>query len=158
MLKYPERPMEETQVRCLDSQAQHARKCGSVCAGIDMALDFSSPVQSSSFRNDFDFVGRVAEEGSMSWLLCIASNSATTTAERQTSYALSALLAKLMISAIVRDSRRVMLHNSNRQVDSRPSPEDQIMPLLRTPCQSQRALVHQCSPHAFGPPFVRNLC
>jgi hypothetical protein len=145
--------MEETQVRCLDSQAQHARKCGSVCAGIDMALDFSSPVQSSSFRNDFDFVGRVAEEGSMSWLLCIASDSATTTAER-----LIALLAKLMISAIVRDSRRVMLHNSNRQVDSRPSPEDQIMPLLRTPCQSQRALVHQCSPHAFGPPFVRNLC
>jgi hypothetical protein len=126
-----------------------------------MALGFSIPVQSSSFRDDFDFVGRVAEEGSMSWLLCIASNSATTTAERQTrtnSYAVSALLAKVMLSAIVRDSRRVMLHNSNGQVDSRPSPEDQIMPLLRAPGQSQRALVHQCSPYTFSPPFVRNLC
>ena len=49
-----------------------------------MALGFSIPVQSSSFRDDFDFVGRVAEEGSMSWLQCIAINSATTTAERQT--------------------------------------------------------------------------
>jgi hypothetical protein len=84
MLKYPERPTEVYEVGCLDSKAQHARNGGSVCAGMDMALDFPNSVQSSSFRNGFDFVGSVAEGGLMSWLLCIASNSATTTAERQT--------------------------------------------------------------------------
>jgi hypothetical protein len=92
VLKYPERPTEVYEVGCLDSKAQHARNGGSACAGMDMALDFSSPVQSSSFRNGFDFIGSVAEGGLMSWLLCIASNSATTTAERQTrtnSYAVS---------------------------------------------------------------------
>jgi len=115
-------------------------------------------IPSNGFRIGPDFVGRVAEEDLAGSLLCIASIFATTTAENRQTQTDPQQVTLLVKSAVVRDSRRIVLHDSDRQINSRSRPANQIVPLFRASCQSHGALIHQRLPYAFSPPLVCDLC